>query len=107
MPAAGTLTLTVMVQLLLGASVPFENDREALPATGAKVGEPHPEVDAFVGLAITIAPGVVGSVSVKFRLVSVTEVGLVNVKVSVEMPPTVVGSGLKFLAIVTTEGSRI
>ena len=98
--------MTLIVQLLLGASVPFEKDREPFPATSANVGDPHPEEDAFVGLAITIVPGLVGSVSVKLRSVSVTEVGLVNVKVNVEMPPTLVGSGLKFLAIVTTDGSR-
>jgi len=87
--------------------MPFENDTEPFPATGANVGEPHPDVDAFVGLATTIAPGLVGRVSVKLRLVCVTGVGFVNVKVRVEMPPTLVGSGLKFFAIVTAEGSRI
>ena len=108
MPVTGTVTFTLIVQLLLGASVPFENDTEPLPATGAKVGVPQPDVDAFVGLATTIAPGfvgVVGSTSVKFRLVCVTGVGFVNVKVSVDIPPTLVGSGLKFFAIVTAEGS--
>jgi hypothetical protein len=97
----------VIVQLLLGASVPFENESEPAPATGAKVGVPHPEVEAFVGLAITIVPGAVGSVSVKLNPVNVTEVGLVKVKVRVEMPPTVVGSGLKFLAMVAEEGSTM
>lgn len=91
----------------MGASVPFENEREPAPATGAKVGEPHPEVEAFVGLAMTIVPGAVGSVSVKLSPVNVTGVGLVNVKVRVEMPPTVVGSGLKFLVMVAADGSTM
>lgn len=106
-PTTGTVTLTLTVQVPFAAIVPFENVREAAPAVGAKVGEPHPDVDALVGFATTIAPGLVGSVSVKLRLVSVTEVGFVRVKVRVEMPPRVVGSGLKFLAMVTTDGSRI
>ena len=103
----GTVTLTLTVQVPFAAIVPFENVREAAPAAGAKVGEPHPEVDALVGLATTIALGVVGRVSVKLRPVSVTGVGFVNVKVSVDMPLTLVGSGLKFFAIVTADGSRI
>ena len=99
--------MTVIVQLPLGANVPFENAREPAPAAGEKVGDPQPEVEAFAGLAITIVPGVVGSVSVKLNPVSVTEVGLVKVKVRVEMPPTVVGSGLKFLVMVAEEGSTM
>ena len=110
MPVAGTVTFTLIVQLLLGASVPFENDKEPLPATDAKVGVPQPDVDAFVGFAMTIAPGfagIVGRKSSKCKPVSVTGVGFVNVNVNVEMPPTLVGSGLKFFAIVTAEESRI
>ena len=99
--------MNLIVQLLLGASVPFENDRDPFPATGVNVGVPQPDVEAFVGLATTIAPGLVGRVSVKLRPVIVTGVGFVNVKVRVEMPPTLVGSGLKFFAIVTADGSRI
>jgi len=104
---AGTVTLTLIVQLLLGASVPFKNERDAAPAVGAKVGVPQPDVDAFVGLATSIAPGLVGRKSSKCKPVCVTGVGFVNVKVRVEMPPTLVGSGLKFFAIVTADGSRI
>ena len=99
--------MTLIVQVPFAAIVPFENDSEAAPADGAKVGVPQPEVEAFVGFAITIAPGLVGSVSVKLRPVSVTGVGLVNVKVNVDVPFTVVGSGLKFFAMVTADGSRI
>src|SRR5689334_11077654 len=103
-PLTGTVTLTLMVQLLFGASVPFENEMEAAPAVGAKVGVPQPVVLAPVGLATTMAPGVVGNVSVKLSALMVTGVGLVSVKVRAETPPVVVGSGLKFFEMVTTEG---
>lgn len=103
----GTVTFTLIVQLPFAAMVPFENEREVAPALGAKVGVPQPDVEAFVGLATTIAPGLVGRLSSKWRPVCVTGVGFVNVKVSVEIPPTLVGSGLKFFAIVTADGSRI
>ena len=82
-----------------------EKEREAAPAVGAKVGEPQPVVDAFGELATTIAPGDTGSTSVKFNPLKATGVGFVNVKVRVETPPAVVGSGLKFLEIVTAAGS--
>ena len=97
----------MMVQVLFAAIVPFENEMEAAPATGANVGVPQPEVDALVGLATVIAPGVVGSVSVKFRPLTLAAFGLVNVKVSVEIPPALAGSGLTFFEIVSVEGSRI
>lgn len=97
---------TLIVQLLFGASVPLENEREDAPASGAKVGEPQPVVEALGVPATVIAPGVVGRVSVKLRPVTVTGVGLVNVKVRLDIPLTVVGSGLKFLEIVTAEGSN-
>lgn len=106
-PVTGTVTLTLIVQLLFGARLPFENEREISPAPGAKVGEPQPVVEAFGVPATAILPGVCGRLSLKFNPVSVVEVGLVNVKVSVETPPAVVGSGLKFFEIVAAEGSRI
>ena len=107
-PATGTVTFTLIVQLLFGASVPFEKEMEAAPATGAKVGVPQPVVVAPGVGATVIAPGVVSSVSVKFKPLTVTEVGLVNVKVNAETPPALVGSGLKFFAMVTAEaGSTI
>lgn len=104
-PAAGTVTLTLIVQVLFAAMLPFENEILAAPAVGANVGEPQPVVEAPGVLATTIAPGEVGNVSVKFRPLNEEGVGLVIVKVRVEMPPTVVGSGLKFFEIVTAEGS--
>ena len=95
------------MQLALGAKLPFEKDRDPAPAAGAKVGEPQPAVDAFDGLATIMIPGVVGRESLKFRLLKYVEVGFVSVKVRVETPPTVVGSGLKLLEMVMAEGSRI
>src|SRR6266498_4961597 len=99
--------LTVIVQLLFGARLPFEKERDVAPAVGAKVGEPQPVVEAFGVLATVMLPGVCGRLSVKFSPLSAVEVGLVKVNVRVETPPAVVGSGLKFFAIVTAEGSRI
>jgi hypothetical protein len=106
-PVTGTVTFTLIVQLLFGESVPFENERDAAPAVGAKVGDPQPEVEAAGVLATVIAPGDVGKVSVKFNPVIVPLVGFVKVKVSVEMPLTLAGSGLKFFAIVTEDGLRM
>jgi hypothetical protein len=106
-PTTGTVTLTLTVQLLFGESVPFEKEREAAPAVGEKVGDPQPDVVAFGVLATVIAPGDVGRVSVKFKPVIVPVVGFVNVKVSVEIPLTLVGSGLKFFEIVTEDGLRM
>lgn len=105
-PVTETVTLTLIVQVLLGAMPPFEKDRDADPAAGAKVGEPHPLVDALGVPATSIAPGEAGRLSVKLSPLSATEPGLVNVNVRVETPPAVVGLGLKFLEIVTEEGSN-
>ena len=99
--------MTLIVHVPFAAIVPLEKEREAAPAVGAKVGDPQPVVDAFVGFATTMAPGEVGKVSVKFKPLTATDVGLVNVKVRVEMPLTVVGSGLKFFEMVIAEGSNI
>src|SRR5258706_5406163 len=83
--------------------VPPEKVREAAPAAGAKVGAPQPDVVAAGVPATTIAPGDVGSVSVKLRLLSADDVGLVIVKVRVETPPTAMGLGLKVFANVSCE----
>ena len=106
-PVTGTVTLTLIVQLLFGARLPFEKVRNVSPAPGVKVGEPQPVVEAFGVLATTMAPGVVGRVSIKLSPLNEAAVGLVRVKVRVETPPAVVGSGLKFFEIVTAEGSKI
>src|SRR5687768_1228881 len=107
MPVTGTVTLTLIVQLLFGARLPFEKARDVSPAPGVKVGEPQPVVEAFGVLATAITPGVFGRSSVNLSPLNEAEVGLVRVKVRVETPPKVVGSGLKFFEIVTAEGSRI
>ena len=103
----GTVTLTLMVQVLFAAILPFEKEMETAPAAGANVGVPQPVVEAFGVLATTIAPGVVGKVSVKFNPLNEEVVGFVMVNVRVETPPAVVGSGLKFFEMVTAVGSRI
>src|SRR3989304_3365766 len=95
------------MQLLLAATVPFENETAPAAATGAEVGVPQRGVLAPVGLATTMAPGEVGKVSLKFRSLRATPLGLLMVKVRVEVPPTVVGSGLKDLARVTSAGSTM
>jgi hypothetical protein len=97
----------LIVQVLFAAILPLENEIEAATAAGANVGEPQPAVEAFGVLATTMAPGVVGRVSVKFRPLKEEAVGFVMVNVRVETPPAVVGSGLKFFEIVTADGSMI
>ena len=99
--------MTLIVQVLFAAMLPFVNEIEAAPAAGVNVGEPQPDVEAPGVLATTMAPGVVRRVSVKFNPLNDEEVGLVMVNVRAETPAAVVGSGLKFLEIVTAEGSMI
>src|SRR4029078_8378535 len=104
MPDAGTVTFTFTVQELLAATVPFENEIEPAPAAGTKVAAPHPLMVSPVGLPTTIAPGEVGNTSEKLTPETAAGLGLVIVKVRAETPLTLVGSGLKFLAIVGVEG---
>ena len=110
-PTTGTVTLTEIVHVPAAAIEPPVRRMPGSPAASAppplSVSVPPQVVDVVRGEATTIAPGLVGNISVKLRPVSVVGVGLVNVKVSVEIPFMVVGSGLKFFAIVTTDGSRI
>lgn len=103
----GTVTLTLIVHIPFAAIVPFEKESEPAPAVGANAGDPQPVVDAFVGLATTMAPGEVGRVSVKFNPLTDKGVGLVSVNVRVDIPFTVVGSGLKFFEMVIADGSKI
>ena len=110
-PTIGTVTLTEIVHEPKAATDPPVNRiprsfaASTPPALSVKV--PPQVLDVVRGEATTIAPGLVGNVSVKLRSLSDTEVGLVIVKVSVEIPLTVVGSGLKFLVMVAADGSRI
>src|SRR6476646_10821696 len=71
-----------------------------LPAAGANVGEPQPDVVAAGTGATTIAPGVVGKVSEKATPVSVRlAFGLVSVKVRVVAVPASTGFGANCLAM--------
>ena len=110
-PTTGTVTLTETVHVPAAAIEPPVRRMPGSPAASAPPPlsfSVPPHVFVVVrGEATTIAPGVVGSVSIKLRPLRVTDVGLVMVNVSVEIPFTVVGSGLKFLAMVTTDGSSI
>ena len=68
------------------------------------MGDPQPEVVAPVGVATTIAPGVVGNVSLNATpLKELSGFGLVIVNVRVEMPPVRIGFGAKSLAMVGGE----
>ena len=107
MPSAGTVTIKLTMQFPLAGTVPPENEIELAPATGAKVGVPQPVVLAPVGFATTIAPGVVGNVSLKFTSLIAAAFGLPIVKVRIEVPPTIVGSGAKDFEIVVAVGSMI
>jgi hypothetical protein len=100
-PAVGAVTVTPIVQVPLAAMLPPEKVSEAAPAAGEKVGAPQPEVVAAGVPATTMAPGEVGSVSVKLRLLSGVDVGFVIVNVSVETPPSAMGLGLKLFAKVS------
>src|SRR5437016_9789876 len=93
------------VQLLLAATVPFENEIDAAPAAGANVGVPHPVVVAPGGFATTMAPGDVGKTSVKASDPTDPPFEFVSVNVSVETPPTVDGFGAKCFEIETRVGS--
>ena len=96
-----------MIQSLLGPMEPFEKVIDPAPAVGAKVGVPQPVVVAFRGHAITIAPGDVGRVSVNWTPEIVALFGLCNVIVKLEIPPALVGFGLKLFAIVIEDGSMM
>ena len=85
--------------MLFGASVPLEKSIEFVPDAAVSVGEPQLVLPAPEGSAMSIAPGVLGSVSEKETPLIVAGVGLVTVKVKVEVPPALVGSGEKFLEI--------
>ena len=101
------MTLTLTRQLPLAGTVPPENEIESAPATGAKVGVPQPVVLAPVGFATTMAPGLIGNVSLKFTSLMAAAFGLPIVNVSVDIPPTIAGSGAKDFEIVVAVGSMI
>ena len=80
--------------------LPPENARLAAPAAGAKVGVPQPLVLAAGVAATTIAPGVVGRVSLKLTPLKALPVGLLRVKTSVLLPPLAIGLVRKVLLMV-------
>ena len=87
---------TLTVQVPPATIEPPEKDMDALPPVGVKVGVPQPLVVALGVTATIIAPGVVGNVSVKAAPVKgVNVLGLVRVKVRVEVPPARMGDGEK------------
>src|SRR3954471_1363611 len=70
------------------------------PATGEKVGEPHPDVTGFGEGPTFMAPGETGRVSLKATPLMVSFwLGLMMVKVRVDVPPARIGVGLNPLAI--------
>jgi hypothetical protein len=92
----------------LAATVPLEKDTDVAPAGGAKVGAPHPEVEKIAGVATTICPpDSVGRLSMKLAPPTVAAVGLVSVKVSVDVPPATVDAGVKALVSPMAVGSGI
>jgi hypothetical protein len=100
-PVTAVRTLTVTVHVPPTRIVPFENVMEPLPALGAKVGRPQPEVVAPGVSATTIAAGKVGNVSEKATPVkTVAILGLLSVNVNTVLVFTATGLGEKLLAIV-------
>jgi hypothetical protein len=80
--------------------VPPEKEIDPALMLGENVGEPQPEVETPVGFATTIFPGEVGKVSLKATPVNATLwLGLVIVRVSVEVAPARMGDGENDLAI--------
>ena len=72
---------------------------------GLKTPGPQPVYVTFCGLATDICPGEIGKVSVNdARVTAVKRLGLLIVKVSVEVPPEVIVLGPKDLAMVALAG---
>src|SRR5436190_19961869 len=82
------------------AIVPPVNEIAPAPATGEKVGAPQPDVVGLGDGPTFIAPGETGSVSAKATaLMASFWLGLMMVKVRVDVPPARIGLGLNPLAI--------
>jgi hypothetical protein len=100
-PPVVAVTLTVTVQVPLAATVLPEKLNDVLPAAGAKVGEPHPEM-VTLGVAATCKPA--GNESVKPTPVrAVPAFGFAIVKVSALTPPTAIGFGANALVMLGGE----
>ena len=84
---------------------------EIVPAAAVIVGEPHPDEEAFAGLATVMLPGlpgVAGSESEKFSPLIATGAEFVSVKIREDTPPALVVEGLKVFEISTAvAGSTI
>ena len=91
---------TRTVQVPPAAMLPPEKARLAAPPAGVKAGAPQPLVLAFGVAATTIAPGVVGKVSLKLTPVKALAVGFVSVKTRVLVPPLAIGFVRKVLLMV-------
>lgn len=86
--------MTVTVQVPAAAIVPPEKETDDAAATGANVGVPQPLVAAVGTAATFIAAGEIGKVSVKATpLTALFWLGLVMLKVRVEVPPAKIGFG--------------
>ena len=88
---AGTLMATLMVQVAPAVMIPLLKVSVAAPAVGAKVGEPQFEVEAAGVGATTIAPGVVGRVSVNPTSLMALLLVFWMVNDRVEVPPVAAG----------------
>jgi hypothetical protein len=92
--------LTLTVQELLAGIVPpvgLPNVSVVAPAVGDQVGEP-PQVVLALGVAATSSP--LGRVSVNVTPVNCTLLGLLSVKVNIEVALTATVLGEKALVIV-------
>src|SRR5581483_5973258 len=97
---AGAVTSTLTVHVPPGPIAPALKESEPAPGAGAKVGAPHPDVDAFGVGATTMAPGVVGSASLNATPeIASFGFGLTIVNVRWLTPPAMIGDGKKFFAI--------
>ena len=88
------MMFTYTVQVPPAEMVPFVKEMEVALAAGAKVGEPHPLVVALGVAATRICPGEVGNVSENWTLERLSfRLGLLIVKVRVDVPPARIGLG--------------
>ena len=94
------------MHILFGDIVPLTKERDVSPPTGAgeNVPAPHP-LKETPGEECTANPE--GKESVKLTPVIVSEVGLLILKVIVDVPPGEIAFGVNDLNIVTDEGPNI
>jgi hypothetical protein len=96
------VTSTLKVQVPLAASVPPETESEVAPAMGEKL----PQVELAFGVEATVTP--LGKETLSATPDNALAFGLVRVKVSVLVPPTVIVVGLADTVTVGgSDGSRM